>query len=126
MTTYTVDATKSGQWWALQCREFPGAISQVRHLSEAEIITEAISWIADVPESEVEIQLVPKLPAEIEQHVTEAERLRRAAAQANSSAAAERQKAAAALRDAGIAYRDIGQILGVSHQRAHQLVKAAS
>ena len=43
MARYTVTAEKSGQWWSLQCVEVPGAISQVKDLAEAHIITEAIA-----------------------------------------------------------------------------------
>ena len=58
VTTYTVTAERSGRWWALQCVEVPGAISQVTRLDQADVIKEAIAWVADVHEDSIEINLV--------------------------------------------------------------------
>jgi predicted RNase H-like HicB family nuclease len=58
MTRYTVTAERSGQWWALQCVEVPGAVSQVRRLDQAEdMMREAIAWVAGVPEDSIEIDV---------------------------------------------------------------------
>ena len=64
MKQYTVTAERGDTAWALQCVEVPGAISQVDELEDsdghghgAEVIREAIAWVADVPEDEIEISL---------------------------------------------------------------------
>lgn len=64
MTTYRVSASRvsadpADDYWLLQCLEHPGAISETRDLGEApELMREAISWVAQVPEEEVDVQVV--------------------------------------------------------------------
>ncbi|PSL08190.1 hypothetical protein CLV30_101157 [Haloactinopolyspora alba] len=122
MTTYTATATRSGKWWVVQCDQYPGAISQVARLAQAaEVHREAIAFVAGVDESQVEVEVRPVLPDDVEDHLTHAAELREAAARANSGAAKEVRTAARSLREAGLTVRDIGTVLGVSYQRAHQL-----
>lgn len=124
---YTVEATRSGTWWSLQCREVPGALSQSKSLAEAKrIMPEAIAFVADVPEAEVEVDVVPVVPEVVQEHLHEAARLRKVVATANSQAAAESRRAAHELRKTGMTVRDIGEMLGISYQRASQLLASAS
>ena len=122
MTTYTVTAERSGRWWALQCTEVPGALSQVARLDQADQIKEAIAFIAGVPEDSVDIDLVVKLPDAARQHLDQARALREQAQAANTRSAEEARAAAKALHSAGFTTRDIGSVMGVSFQRAHQLM----
>lgn len=123
MTQYTATATKDGRWWVVQCIEFPGAITQVSRLSQAgEFIREAIAYVADVPESEVEVQVTPQMPEEVSAHVTELARLRHQAQEATEAASALHRTIAHELKTAGLTVRDIGAVLDVSYQRAHQLL----
>ena len=124
---YTVEATRNGQWWSLQCVEVPGALSQAKSLAEAKrIMPEAIAFVAEVPESEVEVTVRPNIPESVQLHLDEAARLREEVARANHQAAVEARLAAKELRDAGLTVRDIGETLGVSHQRAGQLISSGS
>lgn len=125
MTTYRVTAehTRSG-WWALEASEV-GAVSQTRRLDRAEAeMREAIAFLADVPESEVEVEVIPVIPDEVREAMRNSEALRSEAQKANREAAAEARRAARTLHAAKYTYRDIGTVLGVSHQRAEQLVKS--
>lgn len=123
MTTYHVTARRSGRWWALQCDELPEAISQVARLDQAEEwIREAIGYIAGVPEDSFDVLVSPVVPDAYRQARAEAERLRAAAAEANGRAAEESRKAARVLAGMGLTLRDIGTVMGVSHQRAAQLI----
>jgi len=123
VTRYTVTAERGCRWWVLQCVEHPGAISEVARLDQAEdAMREAIAFVAQVDPAEVEIDLRPAVPVEVGQHVAAAARLRAQARTANSEAAREARGAAQVLRDAGLSVRDVGTVLGVSHQRAHQLL----
>lgn len=63
-----------------------------------------------------------ELPETVRGHLDRAEQLRSESAQAQSAAAAEVRAAARELHQGGLPLRDIGQLLGISHQRAHQLV----
>lgn len=121
--TYTVEATRTGTWWSLQCVEVPGALSQVKSLAEGKrIMPEAIAFVAGVPESDVEVIVTPVVPEAVRAHLDEASRLRAEAARANSESAIESRLAAQLLRETGMTVRDIGKTLGMSYQRAGQLI----
>lgn len=62
MKRYTVNAEKVGQWWSLQCVEIPGALSQVKDLAQAHIITEAIAYVGAVDEDDIVLTIQPALP----------------------------------------------------------------
>lgn len=66
MTRYTVTAERIDKWWSLQCVEVPGAISQVKRLADAHIITEAIAFVAEVEAADVELIIQPALPFTLE------------------------------------------------------------
>ncbi len=123
VTRYTVTAERGRRWWVLQCVEHPGAISEVARLDQArDAMREVIAFVAQVDPVEVEIDLRPTVPDEVGAHVRTAARLREEAHRANREAAAESRAAARVLREAGLSVRDVGTVLGVSHQRAHQLL----
>jgi predicted RNase H-like HicB family nuclease len=125
MTTYHVTARREGRWWALRCDELPGVFSQVARLDRAaEEVREAIAFVAEVPEDSFEIVVMPVLPEAYTVEAKLAEEARVMATRANSEAAAHARAAARALADAGLTVRDIGAVLGVSHQRAAQLLVA--
>lgn len=125
MTMYTVTAERSGKWWVLQCVEVPGAISQVARLDQADQIKEAIAFVAGVPEADVEITVKPVLPELARKHIERARRLRVQAVRANSESAEETRIAAKVLHeDLALTLRDVGVVMEVSYQRAHQLVKS--
>ena len=122
MTTYTVTAERTAKWWVLQAAEAPGAISQVARLDQADQIKEAIAFVTGEPEDRIQIDLRPVLPAAAEEARERAIQYREEAARLNSQAAYFSRLAAHDLADAGLTVRDIGTILGVSYQRAHQLL----
>lgn len=124
MTTYTVTAERTAKWWVLQAGEAPGAISQVARLDQADQIKEAIAFVTGEPEEQIQIEVRPVLPLAAEEAHELAVRYREEAARLNSRAAYYSRLAAHDLADAGLTVRDIGTILGVSYQRAHQLITA--
>lgn len=122
---YHVTAERAGKWWVLQAQEAPGAISQVSRLDQADQIKEAIAFVAGVAEADVEIVVSPVLPESVREHLAEADRYRQESSDANERAAAANRSAARILHDeCRMPLRDVGAVLGVSHQRAHQLVSS--
>lgn len=57
VTHFTVMAERDGNWWSLQAKELPGAISQVRQIEDAAVIKEAIAFLSGRPESEITISV---------------------------------------------------------------------
>ena len=125
VTRYTVEAERGRLRWTLQAVEAPGAISAVDSLKDAAVyMREAIAFVTGEPEDLIEIDLVPLLSDSTRAHLVRERELRAQAEAANAAAAAERRAAARELRDSGLSLRDVGTILGVSHQRAAQLLSA--
>lgn len=126
MTTYTSTAVRYDKVWIVTCDQYPGAVSTPTRLADAaEHQREIIAFVAGVPESEVDVIVTPQLPDEYQEHVTRATSLREQAETASAEAARETRAAVKALVSAGIPTRDIGPLLGVSHQRAQQLARSA-
>lgn len=123
MTRYTARASRVDEWWMVQCDQHPGALSQVRRLDQAaEVHREAIAFVARVPIDEVEVDIQPELPSDLRAELGEAERLTRAARESENEARRRRREVAAQLARDGLPLRDIGTLLGISHQRVHQLL----
>jgi len=122
VTTYTVTAERTAKWWVLQAVDVPGAITQVARLDQADQIKEAIAFVAGVPEEEVEIDVQPVLPEDASEHLERARELRAFAERAAEEATIETRVAARRLSFGGFSMRDIGAIMGVSHQRVHQVL----
>ncbi|MCI6574613.1 MAG: hypothetical protein PT944_05660 [Actinomycetaceae bacterium] len=123
MKTFNIFATRSPRgWWVLE-EPTLGAVSQVRSLADAaDEMREPVAYLAEVPESEIEINVVPQLPDAFTQAMAAARESRQIAEEANTRSAQEYRKAAAVLRREGVTLRDIGTLMGISYQRAGQLV----
>lgn len=124
MATYTVTAERVGKWWALECAEVPGALSQVSRLDQVEAaMREAISFVADVDPATITVRLSTPAYEVVKHHLDEAVALRDEAARAQQDAKKHLKEAAIELHGADLSVRDIGFVMGVSYQRAHQILK---
>lgn len=121
---FVVTAERTSKWWVLQAVEAPGAISQVSRLDQVNEIREAIAFVQQIPESEVDVVVRPIIPQAALPHLDQLEALRSLAAAAGVAVAREAHETAKSLSDAGLTVRDIGTIMHLSHQRAHQLLTA--
>lgn len=123
MVQYTSTARRTGGFWTVQCDQFPGAISQVRRLDQAvEVHREAVAFVAGVDEADVEVTVRPVLDEGVVADLARSEDLHREAEQVEREARGLRVSAALRLKRSGLTVRDIGAVLGVSPQRAQQLV----
>ncbi len=125
-TRYSATVTREGKWWMVRIPEISG-LTQARRLGEAQLMAQQyIAVTLDLPRESVSVDLtveplgtidVSGRLAQIRDARQQADVLERAAA----SGAIALAKDLAALR---VPRRDIGAILGVSFQRADQLVRS--
>ena len=122
---YQVEVRRGERWWVLSVPEIPAAHSQARHLREVdEVARDLIAVMLDEPADSFDVDVHITLPGSVTDHLRRAEQLRTEAAKTQAAAAAELRAAARELAGQGMPLRDVGKALGVSYQRAHQLVSA--
>jgi hypothetical protein len=133
---YVARCVRSGGWWGVEISNaegvhLKGGYTQAKRLDQVEpMVREVISLLLDVPEDSFDVQLEPELPEAIKKEVEEARALRQEAQTLRSQAEQAYQeaigKAAEAARnlvdEERLTVRDVGQILGLSHQRVDQLL----
>lgn len=119
---YTAFVRRIGKWWAIEVPEVPGALGQVRRLDQAEAAArEAIAFVAGIPESDVHVTVLPFLNDSSQAALRLLELIRVDADLAARVEAQAVREAIHALAERGLSTRDIGVLLGLSHQRVAQL-----
>ncbi len=118
MASYTADVRKGTRYWIVSVPEI-GQATQARSIDELNIMTRDLIDVVNGDKTP-QIAYTYDLPPE----VAEAVELKRQAAELEARAMATQGVAAKKLHELGVSLRDIGRLLGISHQRAHQLVKA--
>ena len=121
---YRVRAVRSGSWWAITVPELPGVFSQARRLDQVEAMArEAIAMMLDVDTDQIgriEVKVVP--PPRAAALIGTMNDALETAREASETAASARREAAKALRADGLPMRDVGLLLGLSHQRVSQIL----
>jgi hypothetical protein len=121
MDTYHAKVERDGRFWLIRVPEI-GRSTQARHLREVEeMARDLIAVMCDVAPDSFDVVVSHRLPKSVQAHLARAEKLRKESDLAKSRAADESRAAVRELVDAGLPLRDIGQLLGISHQRAAQL-----
>lgn len=116
--------SRDGKFWLVYVPEID-KYTQGRSVPDAKEMARdlAATWF-DIAIDEVELDRVEfDLPVDVVGDLHRADELRRAAEVANSESAATVRHAARRLQEEGYPIRAIGEALGVSFQRAGQLVK---
>jgi hypothetical protein len=124
MTRFEASVTREGKWWMVSIPSIDG-LTQARRLGEAtEMAREHIAASQDLPLDEIDVELrfapigdVGDITARVARIAAE----RRRMAELEREVVTESGVLAKQLAAADVPLRDIGAILGVSHQRAHQL-----
>jgi predicted RNase H-like HicB family nuclease len=128
MKDYLVQAElgRTGRWWVISVPDVPSAHSQARRLSDVvDTARELIALMTDAPPGSFTVHVDVVLPEDVRRDLEESAALRDQAARSQARAAQLSRHAARRLRDQGLALRDVGQALGVSFQRAKQLIDEA-
>jgi predicted RNase H-like HicB family nuclease len=124
---YQAVAERDGRWWMVAVPELSG-LTQARSLSEAEkMVRSLIAVTTDTSPDEFGVELTIDSvgavgPVSLE--VRAISDLRARADEELREAAGRAAALAKGLADEGLTVRDIGSVLGVSFQRAHQLISA--
>jgi predicted RNase H-like HicB family nuclease len=126
MANYQAVVYREDGWWMVSIPEING-LTQARNLAEApQMARELVTVTLDVPISDVNVDLVIEevdgIPVRAIVDKVMADRNK--AAELEADAAEKARDLATGLVKHGVSLRDIGAILGVSHQRVHQLVNA--
>lgn len=118
---YRAIAEWSDGWWAVHVDRHPGVWTQARRLEQvAGQAADALSMALEVDVSPADIEVDPTPPVESAIVAIHAKALAAAAA---LEAATVMRGAAQDLTGTGMTVRDIGAVLGVSHQRAAVLAR---
>jgi predicted RNase H-like HicB family nuclease len=124
--TYEVRVTRDERWWLVSVPELE-VVTQARRLADVQHRAQDViaTWLDLGDPRQIDVHVQVDLPEPVRAHLADAEQARAAEAQARSRAATDVRKAAQELVSAGLPLRDVGHVLGVSYQRAHQLAKSA-
>lgn len=121
----TALAQRSGDWWAIEVPEVDGVFTQAKRLDQVpEMVADAVAMLEDVDPTTIEVEVVPTIPADLREHLELAKVQRAKADDLNVEASALIRRVAITLNREGYSMRDIGVVLGVSHQRVAQLLGA--
>ena len=124
-SAYHVEARRSGKWWAITVAELPGVFSQAKRLEYVEpIAREAIAMMLDADTADVgPIDVKVATTETVTELLDTIRSALDAAAEATTTVTSARQEAATLLRQEGLPIRDVGRILGLSHQRISQILR---
>ena len=122
--TYRTIAERAGKCWTITVPEVP-VHTQAKRLDQVEAMAaDALALVFDVDPADVEIELEVVLDADGRAALDLAAEARQAADASAAAASAAAQNAARTLHEQGLPMRDVGLIMGLSHQRVHQLIHA--
>ena len=120
---YVVTARRDGRRWFVRVARVPGAVTQVRRLDQVEAMArEVVSLLLEVDPGAFDLEVQAEIADELRAALARARDLQRQAEQAQAEAASLVREVARKLREQGLTMADVGTVLGVSFQRASQLL----
>lgn len=129
MKHYVATVERGEKMWLIYVGDDVDRWTQARNLGEVEVMArDLIAVMTDRPAGieEVDLTVDLKLGDPTEKLLREYHEATGAAQVAKREAARKHRAVAKSMADQGLTYRDIGVALGVSFQRAEQLVKAVA
>lgn len=125
LKTYHAEVDRDGSVWRVRVPEVQRT-TQARNLREVELMArDLIAIMEEIPPDSFTLDVAVTLPDEVQEELERSAALRREAARSQAAAAAAARRAARRLRDQGLPLQDVGRALGVSFQRAKQLIDEA-
>ncbi len=125
LKTYHAEVDRDGKVWRVRVPEV-ARTTQARTLREAESMArDLVAIMDDIPADSFDLDMTIILPAEVREELDRSAELREQAARSQAQAAQLARRAARRLRDQGLPLQDVGKALGVSFQRAKQLIDEA-
>lgn len=124
ITSYTARVTREGAWWMIHVPVLD-ALTQARRLSEVEEMARSLVAVTlDVPADQIHVDVEIESAGKIRvaHRLASLDADRRRAEQAQARFRTRQRTMAVDLAREGLTVRDIGSVLGVSFQRAQQLV----
>lgn len=122
MKSYRVRAEREGKFWLLTVPELE-IMTQARRLTEAdEMARDLIATWLEVAPGSFTIELDVALPDELAQRRDHARQLREEGDRLRDQAAEELRAVVREAHEAGLSVRELAVVLGVSHQRAQQIL----
>jgi hypothetical protein len=119
----TAQARRTGDWWAVEVPEVDGVFTQAKRLDQVPaMVADAVALLEDLDPATVEVEVVPVVPDALVEALSLARERREQAEALNVEASTIVRQVALDLTALGYSMRDIGVVLGVSHQRVAQLV----
>lgn len=117
--SYTVNACRADDVWHVHVVEID-RVTQARTVDEVEPMARDLVEIM-TGEADAELDVRITLPEPVAERLAEVQRLRGVEAEARTAAARVLRDAALGLKGRSMSVREIGKVLGISHQRASQL-----
>lgn len=125
MKQYTARASRDGKFWLVHVPEID-QYTQARKIAEIPVMaTELVQLMTEEDPDTFAVDVQIAMPESVTAHLERSAELREQAAAAQHRAAEESRLAARELKDLDIPLRDVGELLGISYQRVHQLVSGA-
>lgn len=126
LKTYRAEIERDGRFWRVRVPDIDRS-TQARSLSEAEaMVRDLIAIMTDVPQNSFAVDMKIILPEDVQLELEQSQMLREQARQSQAEAARLARDAAHRLHTLGLSLRDIDKALGVTFQRAKQLVDEAA
>ena len=124
---YTAIAERDGTWWVITVPEVDGIFTQSRRLDRVEYMArDAISLMLEVPADSFDVEVVENHDPPTQEVIDDILSIREAVAAMRRETADRTRNAVLALHDSGYPQRDIGRMVGISHQRVAQLLASAT
>ena len=122
VTTYRVIATQEERFWLLSVPELD-VVTQARTLDRAEAtVRDLIAVWLDVPADSFAVEVEPRLDDAWTKLLRETRDARTTADKASARASELLRTSVTTLHDAGLSAREVGSLVGISHQRVQQLL----